>query len=140
MASGFNLACVQTPFPQKKSEKSLSPLEKCKFFDSSKMAFQQSKKPPFEKTTSNDKTKVSFTERQKEKMSGILDQNHGYQTKVFITEKYVGKIFLSSEKKTTLSKSKTKVSLTEKQAGKIFGILNHPFRNVEKFSFFVKNF
>ena len=40
MDSGFNLACVQTPFPQKKSEKSLSPLEKCKFFDSSKMAFQ----------------------------------------------------------------------------------------------------
>ena len=36
----------------------------CKFFNYSKMSFLWTKKPPFDKTTStNDKTKVSFTEK-----------------------------------------------------------------------------
>ena len=42
----------------------LTPFKICKFFDYKKMSFLWSKKPPFEKTTSsNDKTKVSFTEK-----------------------------------------------------------------------------
>ena len=41
----------------------LTPLEKCKFFDYSKMTFMWSKKPPFGKTTSSDdKKEVSNTE------------------------------------------------------------------------------
>ena len=35
----------------------LTPLEKCKFFDYSKMTFMWSKKPPFGKTTSSDDKK-----------------------------------------------------------------------------------
>ena len=42
----------------------LTPLEKCKFFDYSKMTFMWSKKPPFGKTTSSDdKNEVSNTEK-----------------------------------------------------------------------------
>ena len=42
----------------------LTPLEKCKFFDYSKMTFMGSKKPPFGKTTSSDdKKEVSNTEK-----------------------------------------------------------------------------
>ena len=42
----------------------LTPLEKCKFFDYSKMTFMWSKKPPFGKTTSSDdKKEVSNTEK-----------------------------------------------------------------------------
>ena len=41
------------------------------------MTFLLSKKPPFEKTTSsNHKTKVSFTEKKAWKMFGIFYQNH----------------------------------------------------------------
>ena len=41
------------------------------------MSFLRSKKPPFEKTTSsNDKTKVSCTEKQARKIFGTADQNH----------------------------------------------------------------
>ena len=41
------------------------------------MTFLLSKKPPFEKTTSSDhKTKVSFTEKKAWKMFGIFYQNH----------------------------------------------------------------
>ena len=42
----------------------LAPFKICKSFDHSLMSFVWSKEPPFEKTTSsNDKTKVSFTEK-----------------------------------------------------------------------------
>ena len=51
----------------------LTPLEKCKFFDYSKMTFLSSKKPLFEKTTSsNDKTKVSYTKKYARKISEFL--------------------------------------------------------------------
>ena len=42
----------------------LTRLKICKFLDYSKMSFLRTKKPPFDKTTwSNDKTKVSWTEK-----------------------------------------------------------------------------
>ena len=42
------------------------------------MSFLWTKKPPFDKTTStNDKTKVSFTEKWPRKIFGTDDQNHG---------------------------------------------------------------
>ena len=42
------------------------------------MSFLWTKKPPFQKTTStNDKTKVSFTEKWPRKIFGTDDQNHG---------------------------------------------------------------
>ena len=42
----------------------LTPLKISKFLDYKKMSFLWPKKPPFEKTTSsNDKTKVTFTEK-----------------------------------------------------------------------------
>ena len=57
----------------------LTPLKICKFFGYIKMTFLSFKKPPFEKrTSSNDKTKVSFTEKQARKIFGIFDLNHGY--------------------------------------------------------------
>ena len=50
----------------------------CKFLDYSKMSFLWTKKPPFGKTTStNDKTKVCFTEKWPRKIFGTYDQNHG---------------------------------------------------------------
>ena len=43
------------------------------------MTFLSFKKPPVEKrTSSNDKTKVSFTEKQARKIFGIFDLNHSY--------------------------------------------------------------
>ena len=42
------------------------------------MSFLWTKKPPFDKTTSsNDKTKVSCTEKQALKIFGTDDDNHG---------------------------------------------------------------
>ena len=50
----------------------------CKFFNYIKMSFLWTKKPPFDKTTwSNDKTKVSCTEKLAWKIFGTSDQNHG---------------------------------------------------------------
>ena len=50
----------------------------CKIFNYSKMSFLWTKKPPFDKTTSsNDKTKVSCTERQARKIFETDDENHG---------------------------------------------------------------
>ena len=49
----------------------------CKFLDYSKMAFLWTKKLPFDKTTLiNDKTNVSFTEKQARKIVGTFDENH----------------------------------------------------------------
>ena len=51
----------------------LSPSEKCKFCDYSKMTFLLSKKPPFEKiTSSNDKTKKRSFERYLEFLTRIM--------------------------------------------------------------------
>ena len=48
------------------------------FLDLSKMSFLLTKKPPFHKTTStNDKTKVSFTEKWPRKIFGTFDENPG---------------------------------------------------------------
>ena len=56
----------------------LTRFEICKFLDYCKMSFLWTKKPPFEKTTrSNDKTKVSGTEKQARKIFGTDDENHG---------------------------------------------------------------
>ena len=50
----------------------------CQYFDYSKMSFLWTRKPPFDKTTwSNDKTKVSCTEKWAWKICGTSDQNHG---------------------------------------------------------------
>ena len=50
----------------------------CQYFDYSKMSFLWTRKPPFDKTTwSNDKTKVSCTEKWPWKIWGTSDQNHG---------------------------------------------------------------
>ena len=98
----------------------------CKFFDYSKMSFLWFKKPPFEKTTSsNDKTNVSFTEKQARNIFGTSDQNHQLtHLKIWKFLDYSKMSFLWSKKapfeKTTLSNDKTNVSFTEKQFGKIF--------------------
>ena len=45
----------------------------CKFLDYSKLSFIWSKKPPFDKTTwSNDKTKISCTEKKARKIFGTF--------------------------------------------------------------------
>ena len=42
------------------------------------MSFLRTKKPPFDKTTSsNDKTKVSCTEKKARKIFGTDEENHG---------------------------------------------------------------
>ena len=42
------------------------------------MSFSWTKKPPFDKTTrSNDKNKVSCTEKKAQKIFGTFDENHG---------------------------------------------------------------
>ena len=92
----------------------------CKFIDYSKISILWTKKPPFNKTTwSNDKTKVSCTERWAEKKFGTDDQNHGLtrfkRCKFF---DYSKMSFLWTKKppfdKTTWSNDKPKVSCTEK--------------------------
>ena len=56
----------------------LSPFKICNFLDYSQMSFLWTKNPPFDKTTwSNDKTKVSWTERYSRKIFGTDDKNHG---------------------------------------------------------------
>ena len=85
------------------------------------MSFLWSKKPPFEKkTSSNDKTKVTFREKKTLKIFGSSDQNHGltlFQICKFFTHRKMS--FLWSKKptfkKTTSSNDKTKVTLREKK-------------------------
>ena len=92
----------------------------CKFFDYSKMSFLWTKRPPFDKTTwSNDKTKVSCTEKQARKIFRTSDENHGLtRFKICKFLDYCKLSFLWTKKppfdKTTLSNDKTKVSWTEK--------------------------
>ena len=98
-----------------------------KFFDYSKMSFLWTKKPPFDKTTwSNDKTKVSLTEKCSRKILGTGDQNHGLtRFKICKFFDYSKMSFLWTKKppfdKTSWSYDKTKASWTEKWARKIFG-------------------
>ena len=99
----------------------------CKFFDYSKMSFLRTKKPPFDKTTwSNDKTKLSCTEKEDQKIFGTFDKNYGWtRFKICKFFDYSKMSFLRTKKppfdKKTWSNVKTKVSWTEKRAGKIFG-------------------
>ena len=80
----------------------------------------QSKKPSLKtRTSSNYKTKVSFTEKKGSKMFGIFYQNHGLTP--FHIRNFFGyrkMTFLLSKKppfeKTTSSNHKAKVSFTEK--------------------------
>ena len=104
-----------------------------------------SKKSPFDKTTSsNEKTDVSFTEKQAPKVTGIFDENHELLTpskkcRFFDRSKMT---LLSSKKthfeKTTSSDNKAQVSFTEKKARKKFGIFNqnHLLIPLEKCKFF----
>ena len=91
-----------------------------KFFNYCKMSFLWTKKPPFEqKTWSNDKTKVSCTERKARKIFGTFDENHGLtRFKICKFKNYSKLSFLWTKKpafdKTTWSNDKTKVSRTEK--------------------------
>ena len=56
----------------------VNPFKNMQSFRYSKMSFLWTKKPPFDKTTStNDKAKVSFTEKWPRKILGTDDQNHG---------------------------------------------------------------
>ena len=84
------------------------------------MSFLWTKKPPFDKTTStNDKTKVSFTEKWPRKIFGTFDENHELaRFKICKFFDYTKMSFLWTKKppfnKTTWSNDKTKDSDTEK--------------------------
>ena len=84
------------------------------------MSFLSTKKPPFDKTTStNDKSKVSFTEKCPRKIFGTDDQNHGLtRFKICQFFDYSKMSFLWTKKppldKTTSTNDKTKVSCKEK--------------------------
>ena len=92
----------------------------CKFFYYDKMSLLWTKKPPFDKTTwSNDKTKVSFTEKYSRKIFGTDAENHGLtRFKIFNFLDDSKMSFLWTKKPpfdiTTLSDDKTKVSSKEK--------------------------
>ena len=92
----------------------------CKFFDYSKLSFLCTIKLPFLKTTgSNDKTKVSWTEKWAQKILGTDDQNHGLtRLKICKFFDYSKMSFLWTKKppfdKTTWSNDKTKEPCTEK--------------------------
>ena len=102
------------------------------------------KKFPFDKTTSsNEKTEVSFPEKQAPKITGIFDENH----RLIPLEKcqffdHSEMIFLSSKKthfeKTTSSEEKPRSLLQKKEARKKFGIFNqnHWLTPLEKCKFF----
>ena len=106
-----------------------------------------SKKPPFDKTTSsNEKTDVSFTEKQAPKVTGIFDENHELLTpskkcRFFDRSKMT---LLSSKKthfeKTTISDNKTQVSFAEKKCSKeVWNIIldqNNLLTSLEKCKFF----
>ena len=89
------------------------------------MSFLWTKKPPFDKTTlSNDKTKVSCTEKWARKIFGTYDQYQGLtRFKICQYFDYSKMSFLWTKKpsfyKLTWSNDKTKVSCTEKWAWKI---------------------
>ena len=105
----------------------LTPFKICKFFDYSKISSLWSKKHPFEKTTSsNDKTKVSFTEKKAAKIFGTADRNLGLTPfKICRFFDYRKMSFLWFWKppfdKTTSGNEKSMVSFTEKKTWKIFG-------------------
>ena len=92
----------------------------CKIFNYSKMSFLWTKKPPFDKTTwSNNKTKVSCTEKKARKIFGTDDDNHGLtRFKICKFLDYSKMSFIWTKKppfeKTTWSNDKTKVYCTEK--------------------------
>ena len=92
----------------------------CHFLDYNKMSFLWTKKPPFDKTTwSNDKTKVSGTEKYAREIFGTDDENHGLTRFKICKFLDYSKISLLWTKKppfdkTTWSNHKTKVSCTEK--------------------------
>ena len=91
------------------------------------MSFLWTKKPPFDKATlSNDKTKVSCTQKYARNIFGTDDENHGltsFKICKFLDDSKMS--FLWSKKppfdKTTLSNDKTKDSCTQKYARNIFG-------------------
>ena len=91
-----------------------------KFFNYSKMSFLWTKKPLFNKTTwSNDKSKVSCTDKYARKIFRTYDQNHGLtRFKICKIFNYSKMSFLWTEKppfdKTTWSNEKTNFSCTEK--------------------------
>ena len=91
------------------------------------MSFLWTKKPPFDKTTwSNDKTKVSCTEKEAQKLFGTYHENHGLtRFKICKFLDYTKMSFLWTKKppfaKRTWSNDKTNVSCTEKWARKILG-------------------
>ena len=84
------------------------------------MSFLWTKKPPIDKTTStNDKTKVSFTEKWPRKIFGTFDENPELaRFKICKFLDYSKMLFLWTKKlpfdKTTLTNDKTNVSFTEK--------------------------
>ena len=102
----------------------LTRFKKCKFFNYSKMSFLWTKKPPFDKTTwSNDKTKVSWTEKWAQKILGTDDQNHGLtRFKICKFFDYSKMSFSWTKKppsdKTTWSNDNTNFSCTEKYGSK----------------------
>ena len=101
----------------------LSRFKICKFFDHSKMSFLWTKKPPFDKTTwSNDKTKVSWTEKWAGKIFGTDDENQGLSSfKICKFLDYSKISFLWTKKppfhRTTWSNDKTKVSCSDQKSG-----------------------
>ena len=98
----------------------LTPFKKCRFFDYKKISFSWSKKPPFEKrTSSNDKTNITFREKKTENIFGSSDEIHGLTPfKICKFFDHSKMSFLWSKKppfkKTTSLNDKTNVSLTEK--------------------------
>ena len=108
------------------------------------MSILWTKKPPLNKTTeSNEKTKVSWTEKWARKILGTDHQNHGLtRFKICKFFDYSNMSFLWTEKpsfdKTTWSNEKTKVSFTEKWARKIFVTYdqNHGLTRFKIFKFF----
>ena len=108
------------------------------------MSFLWTKKPPFDKTIwSNDKTKVSCTEKYARKIFGTNDENHGLtRFKICKFLDYSKMSFLRSKKppfdKTRWSNDVTKVSWTEKWARKILGTddQNHGLTRFKSCKFF----
>ena len=102
----------------------LTPFKICKFLDYSKNSFLRTKTPPFDKKTrSNDKTKVSCTEKEAQKIFGTFDENHGWtRFKICKFFDYSKMSFLRTKKppfdKTTCSTDNTNFSCTEKYRSK----------------------
>ena len=98
----------------------VNPFKNMQSFRYSRMSFLWTKKPPFDKITwSNDKPKVSFTEKWAWKIFGTFDENPGLaRFKICKFFDYTKTSFLWTKKppfdKTTWSNDKTKDSDTEK--------------------------